>query len=475
LLRQAVHELTAEPGSLRSGDLSPAFPPIDIPHLITVAHDVENDADAVSGVLTAVAEALRATRLDLWCNDAGAAAVVKTVGCGLTTQLGARVLDLGMALSNETRDCGREIGAPVGKGPRMIGAVVARWAADITPPACARTMLETVAAMVHPRLEALRAASRFAAQASLAVPELVGVSDAMRDVRASIARAAAAPFSVLIHGESGVGKELAARAIHQLSPRRQRQFSDVNCAALPDDLLESELFGHSRGAFTGAVVERAGLFEAADGGTVFLDEIADLSARGQAKLLRVLQQREVRRIGETFSRPVDVRLVTAANRDVGEEVSAGRFRADLFYRLDVIRLRIPPLRERPEDVAPLTLHFWAAAAPRVGTTATLTHGVLAALTRYHWPGNVRELQNVVSALAVAAPSRGQVRPHLLSAAITGAATISSPRLSEARTQFERRAIESALARNAGNRSRAARELGLSRQGLLKMMLRLGLR
>jgi len=280
---------------------------------------------------------------------------------------------------------------------------------------------------------------------------------------------------VLIHGESGVGKELAARAIHQLSARRQRVFSDVNCAALPDDLLESELFGHARGAFTGAVAERAGLFEAADGGTVFLDEIADLSLRGQAKLLRVLQQREVRRIGESFSRPVDVRLVTAANRDVSDEVTAGRFRADLLYRLDVIRLRIPALRERPDDVAPLTLHFWSEAAPRVGTTATLTHGILAALTRYHWPGNVRELQNVVSALAVAAPRRGQVRSHLLPAAITGATTISSSRLADARLQFERRAIESALARNAGNRSRAARELGLSRQGLLKMMVRLGVR
>jgi transcriptional regulator with PAS, ATPase and Fis domain len=426
-------------------------------------------------VLGAVAETIRATRVDLWCDDAGTPAVVLTVGSGLVTQLGGRVLEVGMALGPEVQECGREMGVPVGKGPRMSGAVVARWAADITPPSSARALLETTAAIVHPRLEAFRTVSRFAAQASLAVPELVGVSAAMRELRSAIARAAAAPFTVLIHGESGVGKELAARAIHQLSARRQRVFNDVNCAALPDDLLESELFGHARGAFTGAVAERAGLFEAADGGTVFLDEIADLSPRGQAKLLRVLQQREVRRIGESFSRPVDVRLVTAANRDISEEVTAGRFRADLLYRLDVIRLRIPALRERPEDVGPLTLHFWSEAAPRVGTTATLTHGILAALTRYHWPGNVRELQNVVSALAVAAPTRGQVRSHLLPAAITGATAISSSRLAEARLQFERRAIESALARNAGNRSRAARELGLSRQGLLKMMLRLGVR
>jgi DNA-binding NtrC family response regulator len=480
LLRQAVDELTRAPdapvpATVHAVVAAHASGAVDIAHLITVAHDVEKDDDAVLRVLTAVAECSRAARLDLWCNDAGAPAVLTNVGSGLTTQLGERVLELGMTIGPESRDCGREIGVPVGKGLRMIGALVARWTADTTPPSFARTLLETAAAIVHPRLEAMRAASRFAAQASLTVPELVGVSGAMRELRSAIARAAAAPFTVLIHGESGVGKELAARAIHQLSPRRQRPFNDVNCAALPDDLLESELFGHARGAFTGAVVERAGLFEAADGGTVFLDEIADLSPRGQAKLLRVLQQREVRRIGESFSRPIDVRLVAAANRDLGDEVSAERFRADLLYRLDVIRLRIPPLRERPEDVAPLALHFWVEAAPRVGTKATLTHGVLAALARYHWPGNVRELQNVVAALAVAAPARGQVRAHLLPPAITGAASIASSRLADARTQFERRAIESALARNAGNRSRAARELGLSRQGLLKMMLRLGLR
>jgi transcriptional regulator with PAS, ATPase and Fis domain len=304
------------------------------------------------------------------------------------------------------------------------------------------------------------------------VSGLVGVSVAMREVRAAIVRAAAAPFTVLIQGESGVGKELAARAIHQLSARRERPFNDVNCAALPDDLLDAELFGHARGAFTGAVADRTGLFESADGGTVFLDEVADLSARGQAKLLRVLQQREVRRVGETFTRPIDVRLVTAANRDLACEVEEGRFRQDLLYRLDVIRVRIPPLRERPEDVAPLAMHFWAAASGRVGTSAMLTHGVLSALARYHWPGNVRELQNVISALAVAAPSRGQVRATLLPAAITGAACVTATRLADARLQFERRVIESALARSNGNRSRAARELGLSRQGLLKMMARL---
>src|SRR5262249_54396796 len=162
----------------------------------------------------------------------------------------------------------------------------------------------------------------------------------------------------------------------------------------------------------------------------------DLSLRGQAKLLRVLQQQEVRRIGETFSRPIDVRVIAAANRDLAEETGAGRFRSDLLYRLDVIRLRIPPLRERPEDIAPLALHLWPTAAQRVGTAATLSHGVLSALARYHWPGNVRELQNVIAALAVAAPSRGHVRAHLLPSAITGASYVRATRLAEARAQFE---------------------------------------
>ena len=305
-------------------------------------------------------------------------------------------------------------------------------------------------------------------QAATAIPELVGVSDAITDVRRAVVRAAAAPFSVLIEGESGVGKELVARAVHQLSARRDRRFCDVNCAALPDELFESELFGHARGAFTGAVSDRAGLVEDADGGTLFLDEVADLSARAQAKLLRVVQQHEVRRVGETFSRKVDVRFVSAANRELRGEAEQGRFRQDLLYRLDVVRIRIPPLRERPEDVPPLARHFWTVAATRVNTQATLSHGVLAALARYHWPGNVRELQNVMAALAVEAPARGQVRAALLPAVITGSTSVTSARLSEARLQWERRFVEVALARAGGSRTRTARDLGLTRQGLLKV-------
>jgi transcriptional regulator with GAF, ATPase, and Fis domain len=278
------------------------------------------------------------------------------------------------------------------------------------------------------------------AEASTLIPELIGVSAAIAQVRQAVARAAAAPFCVLVEGESGVGKELIARAVHYLSPRRERRFCDVNCAALPDELLESELFGHARGAFTGAVVDRAGLFEEAHGGTLFLDEVADLSSRAQAKLLRVLQQQEIRRVGETFARPVDVRLVAAANRDMRGETAAGRFRQDLLYRLDVIRINVPALRDRPEDIPVLAQHFWRTAADRVGTLASLTAGVLSALAAHHWPGNVRELQNVIAALAVAAPRRGRVPVDLLPAAITGATPVRTARLADARDQFERRFV-----------------------------------
>jgi two-component system response regulator AtoC len=371
-------------------------------------------------------------------------------------------------------DAAWEIAGPVRAGRRLLGVVAARWPLGREPHPRASEWLEVVTAILAPRVELLLAERTEAVRTATAVPELIGVSAAMTDVRRTIARAASAPFAVLIEGESGAGKELVARAVHHLSARRDRRFCDVNCAALPDDLVESELFGHAKGAFTGAVVERAGLFEDAHGGTLFLDELPDLSLRAQAKLLRVLQQGEIRRVGESFSRRVDVRLVTATNRAMGQEVSEGRFRQDLLYRLDVIRIRIPALRERPEDIPVLVRHFWAIAAERAGTRSVLSHGAVAELARYHWPGNVRELQNVMAALAVAAPSRGIVRATLLPAAITGAVSVSSARLQDARQQFERRFVEVALARAGGSRTRAAAQLGISRQGLLKLMTRLGL-
>ena len=336
---------------------------------MAIAQEQDQDRDAVSRVLGFVAESLQTSRLELCSADAGPPTVILSAGSGLATQLGPRILEAGIAIGSRGEGPGGEAGVPVRLGPRLLGALCARWPVDRTPPSQSADVLELTAAIIAPRVDAMQAVDRNVAVASTAIPELVGVSEAIADVRHAIARAAAAPFAVLIEGESGVGKELVARAIHHLSPRRERRFCDLNCAALPDELLESELFGHARGAFTGAITERAGLVEDADGGTLFLDEVPDLSPRAQAKLLRVLQQQEVRRVGESFSRKVDVRIVSAVNRDMRVEAAAGRFRQDLLYRLDVIRIRVPPLRERPEDVPVLAQHFWQAAAPRVGTRA----------------------------------------------------------------------------------------------------------
>jgi len=442
--------------------------------LVHLVYNEDSDRRALERIAGRLARDLQTTRIDFVSCDAGPVTTVMSRGAGLPTQLGRRALESGLAICEPVDGGGQEIAMPIRMGHRFVAALVCRWPLDRQPPAHAQELLELAAAVAAPRADALLTSLREASRASTSVPELLGVSAAMQEVRRAIERAARAPFAVLIEGESGVGKELAARAVHQLSARRERRFCDVNCAALPDDLLESELFGHSRGAFTGAVADKAGLFEEADGGTLFLDEIPDLSPRGQAKLLRVLQQHEVRRIGETFSRKVDVRLVAAANRDMRVEAAAARFRPDLLYRIDVIRIRIPALRERPEDIAMLAQHFWQAASVRVDCAAVLGHALLAELARYHWPGNVRELQNVIAALAVAAPARGVVRPSLLPPAMTGAVCVTSRRLSEARAQFERRCVEVALARASGNCTRAAAELGLSRQGLLKTMTRLGL-
>jgi len=278
---------------------------------------------------------------------------------------------------------------------------------------------------------------------------------------------------VLIEGESGSGKELVARAIHRLSARHARRFCAINCAALSDELVEAELFGHTRGAFTGAMAERAGLFEEADGGTLFLDEVGELAARAQAKLLRVLQEGEVRRVGENLPRRVDVRIVAATNRQLQHEASQGRFRTDLRFRLDVLRIAVPPLRDRVADIPVLAQHFWRQACSRVGTSATLGPDALAALSRYDWPGNVRELQNTIAWMAVHAPRRGRVSAAGLPAQLA-AQPLATGSFEAAREEFERRFVRAALAQAGGQRQLAARALGVSRQGLAKMMRRLGI-
>jgi two-component system, NtrC family, response regulator AtoC len=224
----------------------------------------------------------------------------------------------------------------------------------------------------------------------------VGSSSALGEVFRTLARVAATPATVLVQGESGTGKELVARALHASSPRASRPFVAVNCAALPEHLLEAELFGHEKGAFTGAVTRNEGRFGRANGGTLFLDEIGDMSLVLQAKILRALEEREIERVGGQGTIPVDVRVVAATNRPLRELVEAGEFRADLFYRLAVVEVVLPPLRERPEDLEPLALHFAARFARHYGRPVRrIGMGALERIRRYPWPGNVRELRNVM--------------------------------------------------------------------------------
>ena len=309
----------------------------------------------------------------------------------------------------------------------------------------------------------------------VALNGIAGRSEAIDALRLEISRAAACGYPVLIEGETGTGKELVARAIHRSGPRQSRSFLAVNCAALSDELFEAELFGHARGAFTGAVATRPGLFEEAHGGTLFLDEVGELSPRAQAKLLRVVQDGEVRRLGENAPRSVDVRLVAATNRVLSTEVEEGRFRADLLFRLGVLRLAVPPLRDRRDDIMVLAQQFWAAALRDTGGRAVLRSDTLEALAAYRWPGNVRELENVVARLAVSAPRRGWVTPAQFPPPMVGRVEVPRATLAEARRQFERRWVKAALDRAGGRPTVAARDLGISRQGLAKLLRRLGVR
>jgi two-component system response regulator PilR (NtrC family) len=311
---------------------------------------------------------------------------------------------------------------------------------------------------------------------------LVGNSSAMQRIYELIARVADTKTNVLISGESGTGKELVARAIHASSDRREHPFVAVNCGAIPENLLESELFGHVKGAFTGAVQNKAGLFEAADGGTLFLDEVGELPQGLQVKLLRALQDKKIRRVGGTSDRTVDVRILSATNRRLEEELGAGHFREDLYYRLNVIQIPVPALRERTEDIPLLVCHFVDKHASELGKSVSgLADGAMERLLTYPFPGNVRELENVIErAVALARDSLIDVDalpPTVIAAGEHGGSRripAEGVQLDELVNEFERGLLLEALERTGGVKKRAAQLLGVSFRSFRYRLEKLGL-
>jgi two-component system nitrogen regulation response regulator NtrX len=341
----------------------------------------------------------------------------------------------------------------------------------IEKPLSLETTLVTVTrALEHTRLESENATLREKLDAR---GQIIGESAAIRVLREQIAMAAPTNGRVLVHGENGSGKELVARAVHALSTRCDHAFVEVNCAAIPEELIESELFGHEKGAFTGAHSRRRGRFELADGGTIFLDEIGDMSLKTQAKVLRVLEEQSFQRVGGKDTVRVDVRVIAASNRDLQALIRAGRFREDLFYRLSVIPIEVPPLRARTEDVPLLVDHFIRVFSAENGKRIkTLSGEALAYFLAYDWPGNVRELRNMVERLVIMAP-RDVIEAEDVPAPLrpkehvgeTGEARERT--LREARDHFERAYILAELRANEWNMTRTAERLGIERSHLYR--------
>jgi two-component system nitrogen regulation response regulator NtrX len=343
-----------------------------------------------------------------------------------------------------------------------------------------KTVLVIRNALRQRRLEAENQALRARVDAQ---HTMVGESLAMTHLREQVAMAAPTNGRVLIYGDNGTGKELVARNIHEMSRRRAGPFIEVNCAAIPEELIESELFGHVRGAFTGAVADRRGKFELAHGGTIFLDEIGDMTLKTQAKVLRVLQEQVMMPVGGSSRVRVDARVLAATNKDLPVEIRAGRFREDLYFRLNVVPIFVPALRDRQEDIPLLAEHFMAMLAREYGRRPKVFEiDAIASLQRYSWPGNVRELRNLVERLMIMVPGERVAARDLtfLDQGTLGAVEAAAPipvtlaQLHDARDQFERDYILRALSAQQGNISRTAEVLGIERSNLYRKMRTFGI-
>ncbi len=344
------------------------------------------------------------------------------------------------------------------------------------------TQLAAALAEANDRLRAENVYLRREVERRYSFDQIIGISPAMERVFEVMQKVAETDATVLITGETGTGKDLVARAIHYAGPRKEQRFLAQNCAALPDTLLESELFGHKRGAFTGAHADKKGLFEFSDGGTIFLDEIAETQPGMQVRLLRVLQDGEIRPLGSSETRKVDVRIMAATNRDLRKDVEDGRFREDLFYRLCVVEIHLPPLRERRSDIPLLAHHFLDFSNRKMSRKMQgFTNAAMDHLAAHTWSGNVRELQNEIERCVALAGDADTVTLDMLSEELRGAPPSRDPGeplptdvgLNEAVDGLKRRLIERAI-KEAGSKTRAAEQLGIPRQSLQKMMKRLGL-
>jgi DNA-binding NtrC family response regulator len=300
--------------------------------------------------------------------------------------------------------------------------------------------------------------------------DIVGSCDVMKDIFRKIDKIATTDISVMVTGETGTGKELIARELHRRSPRKAGPFVAINCGAIPENLLESELFGHAKGAFTGAVTTRNGRFQAAHGGTLFLDEVGDMPGSLQVKLLRALQEKVVTKVGETRPEPVDIRVIAATNKELEEEMKANRFREDLYYRVNVVALHLPPLRERGEDAVMLAKYFLARAVKELGAKVKgFSPAALIAIKRYRWPGNIRQLENRIKKAVVLAdrplvtPDDLELKPEQLEPIL---------QLVQAREEWQKRYINEVLERNSGNRTKTAKDLGVDPRTIFRHLERM---
>jgi len=385
----------------------------------------------------------------------------------------------GLDLLRELRETGSDLPVIVISGHGNIDSAVKAirlGAQDYLEKPLSLSRIVLTVANALDRLRLSRELQQLAEKVERSEP-LIGASPPMVRLKEDLKVAAESDSRILIVGENGTGKELVARQIHRLSKRAEAPFVDVNCAAIPEELIESELFGHIKGAFTGATADRPGRFEQADGGTLFLDEIADMSLKTQAKVLRVLQEQRFERVGSTTPTNVDVRILAATNKDLEEEIREGRFREDLYFRLAVIPLRIPPLRERGDDIQLLVDFFLNQFSHEIGRRPKVVEATaMDRLRAYTWPGNVRELRNVVERMMIMVRS-DTVRASDLPATLVGGADGDQQplwqqdfaSLKEARGTFEKRYIERLLAKLDGNVSRTAQALGLERSNLYRKL------